>query len=68
MKNLKMMLKFWLKLESARKNVEVSRSHICPTQAQGQGQKRKECFAPCGGTLGPRTTPHTCVSMGNLNI
>ena len=48
MKNLKMMLKFWLKLESARKNVEVSRSHICPTQAQGQGQKRKECFAPCG--------------------
>ena len=46
MKNLRMMLKFWLKLESARKNVEVSRSHICPTQAQGQGQKRKECFAP----------------------
>ena len=41
MKNLKMMLKFWLKLESARKNVEVSRSHIYPTQAQSQGQKCK---------------------------
>ena len=60
MKNLKMMLKFWLKLESARKNVEVSRSHICPTQAQGQGQKRKECFAPCGRDPG---TPHNTAHM-----
>ena len=26
----------------------------------------RECFAPC--EQGPRATPHTCVSMENLNI
>ena len=31
-------------------------------------KKEKSASHHVEGTLGPRTTPHTCVSMGNLNI